>query len=231
MKIAVLSDIHANWPALKSVVNDLSDDIDGYIFVGDFIGILGYPSEVVSFAMENSIMSVKGNHDIAVLENHKGHVNSQELSEFEYEITHNNLSDKQKNWVSDLSTYELNPNLGIEMAHAKPTPELSSGLEPRNPGLEKGLYTKVASNIDDSKYDFIITGHTHTQQGLDISKFGHDIVVLNPGTVGSPGNIGVAEYAVIDTAKRTYTLETVNYDENEVIDPLKDIGVPVEWWK
>lgn len=230
MKIAVLSDIHANWPALKSVVNNLSNNIDGYIFVGDFIGILGRPSKVVSFAMENSIMSVKGNHDISVLENHEGHVNSQELSKFEYNITHNNLSDKQKNWVSNLNSYELNPDLGIEMAHAQPTPELSSGLEPRNYGLDNGLYTKVASNIDDSKYNFIITGHTHEQDSLDVSKFGHDIVVLNPGAVGSPGNMGKSEYAVIDTKKKTYNLEAVNYDETKVINYLKKIDVPVKWW-
>jgi predicted phosphodiesterase len=229
MKIAVLSDIHANWPALKAAVED-SGNVNEYLFVGDFIGLLGYPSEVVQFAIENSDLSVKGNHDISVVENNKGHVNSSDLSEFELRITKNNLNNEQANWISDLKSYQENEKLGVVMSHAKPTPEMSTGLESRNSGLSKGSFTRVASNFDTDLYDYIIVGHTHNQEALDVSKFGHDIVVLNPGTVGSPSNIGVADYAIIDTENRDYELRSVEYDEKEVISRLEDLNVPVRWW-
>lgn len=229
MKLAVLSDIHANWPALQASVED-AGDVDGYIFAGDFIGLLGYPSEVIEFAMEKSDLSVKGNHDISVIENNKGHVNSQELSEFELNITRNNLNNNQKKWVSELSSYKKDQDLGIVLAHAKPSPEMSTGLEPRNPGLGKGSYTKVASNFDTDIYDYIIVGHTHNQDALDVSKFGHDLIVINPGTVGSPSNIGVAEYAIIDTEEHTYELKSVEYDKDMVISHLEELDVPVKWW-
>lgn len=229
MKFAVLSDIHANWPALEAAIED-AGDVDGYLFAGDFVGILGYPSKVVQFAIENSDLSVKGNHDISVVENNEGHVNSSDLSDFELKITKNNLNSKQMNWISNLKSYQEDEELGVVMAHAKPSPEMSTGLESRNPGLDKGSFTKVATNFDTEIYDYIIVGHTHNQEGLDVSKFGHDIVVLNPGTVGSPSNIGVADYAIIDTENRDYELRSVEYDDNKVISRLEELNVPMKWW-
>lgn len=229
MKLAVLSDIHANYPALNSVVNDVDDKVDGYVYAGDYIGILGYPSEVVSFVMNNHEMAVKGNHDISVIENNKGHVNSSELSQFELDITKDNLNNSQQDWVSNLNTYEENEELGILMSHAKPTPELSSGLKPRS-ALNKGSFPKYASKINTDIFNYIIVGHSHNQEALNVSKFGHDVIVLNPGSVGGPNQLGVANYAIIDTQKLEYSLHQSEYDKKIVEDHLDELKVPQKWW-
>lgn len=229
MKLAVLSDIHANYPALQSVVSEVDDKVDGYVYAGDFVGILGYPSEVISFVMDNNEMKVKGNHDISVVEKNQGHVNSQALSNFELEVTKDNLSKNQQDWIKGLDTYNENKELGIVMSHAKPTPELSSGLKPRS-SLNKGSYTKVASKFNDDIFSYIIVGHTHNQEALNVSKFGHDIVVLNPGSVGGPSQLGVAKYATIDTEKLEFNLHKTEYDKKIVTDHLEENNIPKKWW-
>lgn len=228
MKYGVLSDVHANYPALSAVVSDSKSEVDSYIFLGDMIGLMGFPEETTNKLKDISKYALKGNHDISVVEREEGHVNSPELSEFELRITQEQLSDNNADWISSLNSFQEVDS--IVLSHAKPFPEMSTGLEPRNPGLGKGSFTKAAANYDDEVVDFIMVGHTHDQGALDCSKFGNDIVVLNPGTVGMNTPYSTAEYAVIDTTKQSYDLRTVDYDFKEVESRLYELNVPIKWW-
>lgn len=228
MKYAVLSDVHANYPALKAVLDEVEGHVDGYISLGDMIGLMGYPEETVSTLKSKTDYALKGNHDVSVVENNMGHVNSPALSEFELQITNDNLSDENREWIESLNTFEKDN--GFVLAHAKPTPEMSSGLEERNTGLGKGHFTKAAGMYDDEVVDFIFVGHTHDQAGLDCSRFGNNVTVINPGTVGMNKPKNVAEYAVIDTENNTYELKSVEFDFGEVESRLNELDVPVHWW-
>lgn len=228
MKYLVMSDIHGNYPALKSILDKEKSTVDGIIFAGDIIGLMGFPSETVDVIINESTHAVKGNHDISVLEWEKGHVNSPELSEFELDINLHNLSDQQINWIKNLSPLKFIDDEGILLAHAQPNIEMASGIEEGNFGVRKKDYISVASNVDDI-YNFVILGHTHHQAKVDCNKFGHDVIVLNPGSVGQP--IGKpAEYAIIDTEKKTATLHSLEYDWDEVTNKLESENVPIKWW-
>lgn len=229
MKYLVISDIHGNYPALKSIFNKELDNVDGVIFVGDIIGLMGYPSETVELIMNEATHAIKGNHDIAVLEWMEGHVNSPELSEFELNLNWDNLSVEQVDWITNLGPLKRVPKEGLLMAHAKPTLELASGAERGNSGVSKGEYISVAADVDSEVYDFVLLGHTHHQGMVDCSRFGHDIIILNPGSAGQPVD-KLAEYAIIDTDKKTAELSSVEYDWDEVKNHLKDLDVPIKWW-
>lgn len=228
MKYVVISDVHANWPALQSVYNATSD-ADGYIFLGDLIGLGGFPKEVVGSIKSKSDHAIKGNHDVSVIENKKGHVNSQELSKFELETTQDALDEADKEWVSNLDAYKEIDTPKSLIAHAEPYPESASGIQ--SAGVKKGDYTKVASNVDSDKYDYVLLGHTHDQAKLDCSDFGHNLTVVNPGSVGQPINSGVANYAVIDTDTGQVSLEQSSYDKEEVFNRLESLNVPIKWWE
>ncbi len=229
MKYAVISDVHANYPALKSVIDSVENKVDGVIFLGDLIGLMGYPYETAELLMDlQPEHSLKGNHDIAVLEYGEGHVNSKELSDFELNITEDNLTEEQVEWITEKPTYKEIKKQGLVMSHAKPTPELSSGIEKGNAGLKKRDYIKASSQLADD-FNFILVGHTHNQSKLDCSKFGHDIIVVNPGSVGQPID-KPAEYAIIDTDACTAELKTVDFDGDEVKEHLKSIDCPIKWW-
>jgi len=65
VKIAVISDIHGNYPALASVIDDaVSNNVDKFIFLGDYIFDLPFSNEVARFLMkmENSYI-IKGNKE------------------------------------------------------------------------------------------------------------------------------------------------------------------------
>ena len=65
MKIGVLSDIHANLPALEAVLADLGA-VDALWVCGDTVGYGPDPSDVLALLSERGALLVAGNHDRAV---------------------------------------------------------------------------------------------------------------------------------------------------------------------
>jgi len=69
MRIAVISDIHANLEAFEQVLIDIGkSDIDTTVCLGDNIGYGPDPEPVVSLIRDRDIPSVMGNHELAVID-------------------------------------------------------------------------------------------------------------------------------------------------------------------
>jgi diadenosine tetraphosphatase ApaH/serine/threonine PP2A family protein phosphatase len=69
MRVALLSDIHANLPALEAVEKDLdSQAVDRVLSLGDVLGYGPYPNECVDWLRERGASCLAGNHDLALLE-------------------------------------------------------------------------------------------------------------------------------------------------------------------
>lgn len=64
-RIAILSDVHANLPALKSVLAEVARDgrIGGIVWLGDMVGYGAQPRECVRLARSSGGPCVIGNHD------------------------------------------------------------------------------------------------------------------------------------------------------------------------
>jgi putative phosphoesterase len=68
MRVAFLSDIHANFPALCRALEVAQRNcVDRVICVGDIVGHGPHPTEVVRLLMEQRIQSTRGNVDRKVL--------------------------------------------------------------------------------------------------------------------------------------------------------------------
>ena len=65
MKLLILSDIHANWPALEAVLN-AEADYDTIAFCGDVVDYGPHPVECVRFIAREADFVVRGNQDNAV---------------------------------------------------------------------------------------------------------------------------------------------------------------------
>ena len=63
MQYALLSDIHANLPALRAVVADIDNraNIDAIYHLGDLTGYAPWPNEVVELLRDRSIPGIAGN--------------------------------------------------------------------------------------------------------------------------------------------------------------------------
>ena len=69
MKIAVVSDVHANLAALQAVLSDIDAVAPGAAIwhTGDIVGYNAEPNEVVALLRDRGAVGVMGNHDAAVL--------------------------------------------------------------------------------------------------------------------------------------------------------------------
>lgn len=68
-RILLLSDIHANWPALEAVLSQAAGAYDAIWFLGDIVGYGPFPIECVTFVKEHLAHSPwrAGNHDLGLL--------------------------------------------------------------------------------------------------------------------------------------------------------------------
>ncbi|MGQ9730407.1 MAG: metallophosphoesterase family protein [Candidatus Zipacnadales bacterium] len=70
MKLAIISDVHANLPALEAVLADIDKaNVHRIICLGDIVGYGAQPNECCDILRSLSVLSVKGNHDLAATEN------------------------------------------------------------------------------------------------------------------------------------------------------------------
>lgn len=67
MKLAVISDIHANLPALEAVLADIETrQAQALYCLGDLVGYAPWPNEVVQTIWANRIPTIAGNYDHGV---------------------------------------------------------------------------------------------------------------------------------------------------------------------
>jgi predicted phosphodiesterase len=64
MKIALFSDIHANYPALQAVLADIEKRNPDLIYcLGDLVGYAPFPNEVINEIRKRKIPTIAGNYD------------------------------------------------------------------------------------------------------------------------------------------------------------------------
>jgi predicted phosphodiesterase len=68
VRLAIVSDIHANLPALEAVLADVQGaGVDQLWCLGDVVGYGAHPDECASLVAEHCALCLVGNHDLAVL--------------------------------------------------------------------------------------------------------------------------------------------------------------------
>lgn len=67
MRIAILSDIHANLPALEACLRDIAQqDVDAIFCLGDLVGYNVWPNEVIERLRAERIPTIAGNYDVGI---------------------------------------------------------------------------------------------------------------------------------------------------------------------
>jgi len=215
----LLSDVHGNADALESVIEREGED-SNYLILGDLMGLMAQPSRVVSIirSLENTQV-LAGNHDHSIFHEDRGHVNSSELSRFEYDHTMDTLSEEQIAWVRQLSYFDVIERDGqrICLTHAMPWPDQASGYESGNAGIKKRDLPHIASAVSDD-YDWVFHGHTHTQYELDAEPWTHDVHFVNPGSLGYQGY-----YATVDTESGEVELKSVEIDDSSLKEHISSV--------
>ena len=189
MKIAVISDVHANLAALQAVLADIDAVApDAAIWhTGDIVGYNAEPNEVVALLRKRGAVGVMGNHDAAVLgELDVKWFNPEAAAAVRWTATH--LTPESASWLHALPKIsEMGAATLVHASLLKPLEEYVINAEGARENL-LALSTPV-----------LFHGHTHIpaywalrgNQSASVVIDGHAQPLLSPslinvGSVGQP---------------------------------------------
>lgn len=206
MRLAIVSDIHGNAPALDAVLAHVDDTgVDAIYSLGDVAGYYCFINEVIERLREREIESVMGNHDWYLLTTARCRRSRAATACLQHQAA--TIRPENREWLRTRPIMvELPP---ILMVHG--------GLH--NP-IDEYLSNETPDYFDDLSCDFLFSGHTHVQGSV---RFPSGKGYLNPGSVGQPrdGNPHAA-WALFDDGE--ITLKRVPYDIEQVEHGMRNAG-------
>ena len=216
---AFISDVHANLEALDAVLGRLHGE--KVYCLGDIVGYGASPNEVVQRLKAVGAVSIRGNHDNAVVTGDVSDFNARAGMTVQW--TRRSLDGDSLAYLTGLPT-SLRADLdGVEvyMTHGSPDDNLWEYVDPATHGDLLGYYLKKLA------VKAIALGHTH----LPYVWTGKEGTVFNPGSVGQPRNGDRrASYAIADVRDDGLHVELmkIDYDYVAAAQRIKLAGLPVQ---
>lgn len=212
MKIAILSDIHANLPALEVVLGDVERNKCDHIFVlGDLIGYYHWPKEVVEKIMSlSNCTTIKGNHEDLLL----GSLNSKDFAnrcKDKYgtglELAAKILSEVELQWLKELpdSKTIILEDVKFSLVHGSDK-DINEYIYPDS-------HRERIDSFDSNTSKYVFFGHTHYPVIFNRGQ----TTIANPGSVGQPRDIGsLASYLILNTTNGALLPRRLPFDSDRV---------------
>ena len=224
--VAVITDIHANLPALEAALARIEElGIERVYCGGDLVGYGPHPNEVCALLEERAIPTIYGNYDYAIARDLDdcgcAYVtpHDREIGQLSVEWTLANTRQPAKDFMRALPfdlRFEVS-GTAVHLVHGSPR-KVNEYLFEDKPAR---LYERLAAAED---ADLLVFGHTHKPWVHD---FG-GVRFVNCGSVGKPKDGDPrAAFAVIDGDE--VTIERVAYDAAAVAAEVKAAGLPAEF--
>lgn len=217
MKIAIISDIHANLEALKATMKDIEKrKVDKIICLGDTISKGVHPKECIEIIKNKCDIILRGNCDRHFSTEHK---NLEEMSEIERQrIIWNQsiLSESEREYLYNLPfSYEfyMSGSL-IRVFHATPKEDSTAITS------EDAIQTKIQmfypseKTISQNVADIVIYGHIHHPY---MDKL-YNKTLINVGSVGNSFDVirnPEKDSNVLETTKSNYLIIEGEYGSKE----------------
>lgn len=230
MRIAVLSDVHGNLPALEAVLEALRP-YDAVWQLGDVVGYGPQPDEVVARLAAENAVGVRGNHDSAA-------IGQLEIDAFNddaraaVEWTRERIKPQTRRWLAALPLRTIDKP--FTLVHGSP----------RDPTWEY-VYSPAIARANLAAFDtqHCLVGHTHVplvfrerkSGGVEtvIAKAGTAVsfdgarLIVNPGSVGQPRDGDPrAGGMLLDTDKGTFEWRRVEYQIDRVQRLMTEARLP-----
>lgn len=240
MKIALLSDIHANWPALQAcMAHARTQGVDQWAFLGDLVGYGAEPVPVLECVMQMAAQGawvLQGNHEAMALQPPPASDTS--LGAATAQWTHDQLRSEHRDFIQALPLVLDQPPLLLVHASADVPPnwryvdDADSAGRCRDAALALGGSTHV------------MVGHVHTQAlyyqgtgrslmsfapqpGLPVPVSPRRPLVACVGSCGQPRDRDPrAMYAVYDTVAARMVFHRIPYNHKEAAAAIRRAGLP-----
>jgi len=235
MRYALISDIHANLPALDAVLAHIQRDaFDAVYHLGDLVGYAPWPNEVVDRIRSTGIPGVAGNYDSTVATDYKHcgcrYEDAQQelLSHLSYEWTRANVSASTKAWLGTLPfRIDVRPLGGhvsgptLTLIHGNQTLNTVYVTEDRS----DDFLATMGAALGARDGDIVAVGHTHKPWHRVVS----GIQFVNTGSVGRPKDGDPrAGYVSLEvgTAGVAVQIVRVEYDVDAAASAIIDSTLP-----
>jgi predicted phosphodiesterase len=236
MKYALISDIHANLPALEAVLDHIGrqSNVAATYHLGDLVGYAPWPNEVVALIRDRALSGVAGNYDSTVGTDYKHcgcryeDPRQEELSHVSYEWTRRQVSPATKEFLAGLPfRIDLLPQGGhiagprVILVHGSPTLNTLYWTEDR----PDEFCLTMARLAGAKPADVIAFGHTHIPWHREIGQ----IHFVNTGSVGRPKDGDWrAGYVLLEAGSGAVTVENVRveYDVERAMRGILESELP-----
>jgi putative phosphoesterase len=228
--VAVITDIHANLPALEATLERIEQlGVDRVYCGGDLVGYGPHPNQVCALIEERRIPTIYGNYDYAIGRDLDdcgcAYVNQhdRELGQQSVDWTLTHTDQRSKDFMRGLP-FDLRFDLAgkhVRLVHGSPR-KVNEYLFEDKPAR---TFERIAAGAD---CDVLVFGHTHTPW---IHEYGGALFV-NCGSVGKPKDGDPrAAFAILDAAGGEVVprIERANYDAESVAREVIAAGLPAEY--
>ena len=220
MRILVISDLHANWPALEAVLG--AQAFDRVIVVGDLVSYGPHPREIVEWVRSRATVTVRGNHDDALAcgSDCRCAPASKPLATATRAVHRELLPLEDIQFLGSLPRTASVQSGGQTLfaVHASPRDHLY-----RYTLTPQASDQHVRGQVGGVQADYVLLGHTH----LPMVRSSGGCLVVNPGSVGQPRDGDPrASFAVIEDGG--VALKRVAYDVERTVRDLHGLPVPPE---
>ncbi len=222
-KIAVLSDVHGNLPALEAVLADCEKHCVGQIwYLGDFVGYVPFPNEVTERLRDKNAVSIVGNYDLKFLSFARYARKCKKRKTLEmyaaFEWNYKALTGANKRYLQKLPKERRLKIAGLDvlLTHGSPA-DNEEGIGPMMPAERLNELSKIA------KADVVLCGHTHRP----FKKRAGRVLFVNAGSVGRPEGDKRASYAIIGLSQGRVTVRhyKVEYDINRAANAIREAAL------
>jgi predicted phosphodiesterase len=213
-KIAVLSDIHSNLPALEAVLNDLAQfKVDHIVVAGDVVNWGPFSAQVMERVTGEGCAVIRGNNELYLVDWQTPRAPTHWQHYTIPPFTIRQLGDRWMPVISawpDTITLRFRDAPTLRLVHGSPR----SHFESIFPGSTD---TEIAAIVEGVEETTLIAGHTHLPMDRRVGHW-H---ILNPGSVGMPlsGTPGVATYMLLEGSPEGWqgSLCHVRFDSERVL--------------
>lgn len=235
VRVAAITDVHANLPALEAVLAAIDASGAEEIWcLGDVVGYGADPDRCADLVRERCAVCLVGNHDLAVL----GALDIAAFSEAAAAAvawTRENVAERTLRMLRELEP--VGRREGIALFHASP----------RDPVWEYVLSAEQAdANLDAHEAQIALIGHSHISlffvrraaevqgevRGAEagdgtVLELGADRWLLNPGSVGQPRDGDPrAAWLELDLGAGAARFHRVEYDTERAAAAIAAAGLP-----
>jgi predicted phosphodiesterase len=233
MRVAIISDIHANRHAFEAVLTEISSGPAEEIWcLGDLVGYGAEPDVCVELAREHTAVCLAGNHDLAVT----GEVPLEDFSRaagVAVRWTQSVMKPANREYLATLRPVGTRAKIGLYHA------------SPRDPVWEYVLSALLADLcLDSQEHRVCLVGHTHVALSFERSDgerargelrpdggaldYSRGDWLLNPGSVGQPRDGDPrAAWVLLDLEDQTARFHRCDYDIAGAAEAVRAADLPV----